>query len=139
MVNTLNSLLLGSMPRYQITSASINYYKNETRASFYPIKFLYTVNLTTLLLYQLRLKVNCLVILFYNINFSNSLCNGMCLIILSITFRLLRCLILRLQYYSVIMQFLYMLLYTLSSINSVKFTCYQFPIKLTFVIIINKT
>jgi ATP-dependent DNA helicase PIF1 len=137
-VNALNSLLLASMPRRQITSTSINHYKDETGASSYPIKFLYTVNLTTLLPYQLYLKVGCPIIFLYNINPSNSLCNKTCLVVLSITPRLLRYSILKSQYHSTIIQLPYIPLHTLSSTDSIKFICYQFPVKLTFTIIINK-
>jgi len=62
--------------------------------------------------------------LFYNINFNNGLYNGIRLIVLSITLRLLKCSILRSQRYSAIMQLLHMPLHTLSSINGIKFTCY---------------
>jgi ATP-dependent DNA helicase PIF1 len=95
-VNALNGLLLASMPRHQITSASINYYKDETGASSYPIKFLHTINLTALPPHQLHLKVGYPVILLYNINPSNGLCNRTRLIVLFITPRLLKCSILRL-------------------------------------------
>ena len=137
-VNALNSLLLASMPGCQITSTSIDYYKDKTRASFYPIKFLYTINLTTLLLYQLYLKASCPIILLYNINPSNGLYNRIYLVVLSIIPRLLKYLILKIYCYSTIIQLPCMLLYTLSSTNSIKFTCYQFPIKLAFTITINK-
>ena len=137
-VNALNSLLLTSMPRHQITSTSINYYKDETGASSYPIKFLYTVNLATLLPHQLHLKVSYPVILLYNINLSNSLYNKTRLVVLSVTLRLLRYSILKSQHYSTIVQLPYILLYTLSSTNGIKFTHHQFPIKLVFAITINK-
>ena len=137
-VNTLNSLLLASMPRCQVTSASIDYYKDKIGVSFYPIKFLYTINLAALLLYQLYLKVSYPIIFLYNINPSNGLYNRIHLVVLSVTFRLLRYLILKLQYYSTIIQLRYIPLHTLSSINSIKFIYYQFPIKLIFVITINK-
>ena len=77
--------------------------------------------------------------LFYNINPSNNLYNRTHLIILSITPRLLKCLIFKLQRHSAIVQLSYILLYTLSSTNNIKFIYHQFPIKFIFIIIINKT
>jgi len=76
--------------------------------------------------------------LLYNINPSNSLYNKTRLVVLSITPKLLKYLILRSQRHSVIVQLPHIPLHTPNSTNSIKFTYYQFPVKLIFTITINK-
>ena len=137
-INKVNIQLLQLIPREETISYLVNYYKNIDNISNFPIKFLYIVTITILLLYTLYLKPSYLVILLRNLNLSNGLYNRTQLVILSISYKLLYYLILRIYYYREVIQLPYIPLKALSTNIGVKFTCRQFPIKLTFIIIINK-
>ena len=137
-INEVNTLLLQSIPREETILYLVNYYKDIDNVSNFPIEFLYTINLTTLLPYALRLKPSYLVILLRNLNPTNSLYNRTQLIMLLASRKFLRYSILRTRPYSKIMQLPRIPLKTLSVNIDVKFTRQQFPIKLAFIITINK-
>src|SRR5205085_5703729 len=110
------------MPREETILYLVNYYKDIDNVSNFPIEFLYTINLTALLLYALRLKPSYLVMLLRNLNPTNSLYNRTRLIILLASRKLLRCSILRTRRYSKIVQLLRIPLKTLSVNAGIKFT-----------------
>src|SRR4051794_24184622 len=116
------------MPREETILYLVNYYKDIDNVSNFPIEFLYTINLTALLPHVLHLKPRCLVMLLQNLNLSNSLYNRTRLIIVSASYKLLRCSILGTRRYSKIIQLLRIPLNTLSVNAGVKFTRQQFPI-----------
>ena len=120
-INKVNTQLLQVIPREETISYLVNYYKNIDNISNFPIEFLYIVTITILLLYTLYLKPSYLVILLRNLDLSNGLYNRTQLVILSIFYKLLRYLILRIYRYREVIQLPYIPLKALSTNIGVKF------------------
>lgn len=137
-VEFINTLLLISIPSTKQILYLANFYKNSNTAALFSIKFLHTITILALPLYQLCLKIGCPVILLRNLNLDNGFCNSTHLLVESVFFKLLRCFIFRTRRYSSVVQLFRIPLPAPELDTSVTFTRLQFPVKLAFIIIINK-
>ena len=137
-MESINNLLLASMPGTQQVLYSADYCKDPDAAASFPVEFLHTITIPVLPPHQLYLKIGCLVILLRNLDPDNSLCNGTRLLVESVSSRLLRCSILGTRRHGSIVQLPRIPLPAPELDTGVAFTRLQFPVKLAFAMTINK-
>ena len=74
-INKLNEQLLASINDEVFTLYNIDKMMNEKNAKIYIIEYLNIINLSNLSLYELKLKIDVIVILLYNLSSFIELCN----------------------------------------------------------------
>ena len=88
--------------------------------------------------HELRLRVNCVIMLIRNLSINEGLCNGTRLLILELSNNLLRCKILTVDKTKEIIYLNRITLYCKNT-NPFTFNRRQFPVKLAFAMTINKS
>jgi hypothetical protein len=137
-VESINDLLLASMPGTQQVSCSADCCKDPDAAASFPVEFLHTISIPALPPHRLCLKIGCPVILLRNLDPDNGLCNGTRLLVESVSSKLLRCSILGTRRHGSMVQLPRIPLPAPESDAGVAFTRLQFPVKLAFAMTINK-
>jgi hypothetical protein len=135
-VAATNALLLNAMPGAAYAHASVDSSDAEN-SQLYPDELLHSLNPPELPPHDLRLKVGAPVILLRNLDAGNGLCNGTRLRVEHISPRVLRCSILGTPRHGTIVQ-LPRIPLSSSGTDEIRFTRRQFPVKLAFVMTINK-
>ncbi|XP_051163765.1 ATP-dependent DNA helicase pif1-like [Leptopilina boulardi] len=120
---------------------SIDTVENNDSNSFNEIilpEYLNSLSPPSLLLHELRLRVNSIIMLIRNLRINKGLCNGTRLLVLELTDNLLRCKILTGDKFGDIVFINRITLYC-ENVNPFTFKRRQFPVKLAFAMTINKS
>jgi hypothetical protein len=136
-VDDLNQRVLNKFPGIQSIHHSADKVSGE-HSNLYPIEFLNSINGSGLPLAHLALKPGCPLILLWNIDPSNGLCNGTCMVLSNIRPRVLKCRILGGS--NAGKEVFIPRINTYPSENiPIDISCHQFPVCLAFVMTINKS
>jgi len=138
-VDNLNVQLLASMPGEALISYSADRIVDQEDAEDYASEYLNTINLSSLPLHLLKLKVGAAVILLRNLSPSTGMCNGTRLRVVQISQRVIECEILAGKHAGN-MVFIPRIPLASSSTSDLPFDFQrtQFPLRLAFAMTINK-
>src|SRR5437773_4547850 len=138
-VDHLNDQLLASMNGHIFTSYSADKVVDEENVETYATEYLNTINLSNLPPHELKLKIGATVILLRNLSPSTGLCNGTRLRVARISQRVVECEILGGKYAGNMVMIPRIPLSPSSTADlPFEFRRTQFPLRLAFVMTINK-
>ena len=139
-IDNLNEQLLASMNDEFFTSYNADKMMDDKNAKTYTTEYLNTVNLSNLPPHKLKLKIDASVILLRNLSPSIELCNGTRLRVVHINQRIVEYEIFEDKYAGNMVMIPRIPLSPSSTMNlSFDFRRTQFPLRLAFAMIINKT
>ena len=136
-VDLLNQLILDSFPGEESVLMGVDKVDKDT-SHVYPTEFLNSLNASGLPLACLTVKPGCPLMLLCNIDPSNGLCNGTRMVLLEVRQMVLRCHILGGDHASKVVFIPRMTLEPSSEALPIDLTRRQFPVRLAFVMTINK-
>ena len=111
---------------------------NSTFNEAIPPEYLNTLTPKSLPPHELRLRVNCIIMLIRNLSISEGLCNGKRLLVLEMSDNLLKCEILTGDKKGTVVFINRITLYSSENDSPILFKRRQFPVKLAFAMTINK-
>jgi hypothetical protein len=136
-VDHLNQMILDRFPGEQTILMGVDKVNKDT-SHVYPAEFLNSLNASGLPLARLTVKPGCPLMLLRNIDPANGLCNGTRMILLDVRPMVLRCRILGGKHADKVVFIPRMTLEPSSESLPIELTRRQFPVRLAFVMTINK-
>ena len=111
---------------------------NSDNSHIYPVEFLNSLNASGLPLAHIVLKPGCPLMLLHDLDPSNGLCNGMCMVLVEVRTMVLRCCILGGDNAGKVVFIPRMTLEPSAESLPIELSCCQFPVHLAFAMTINK-
>jgi hypothetical protein len=137
-VDHLNQMILNTFPGELTVLISADKV-NSCNSNEYPTEFLHSLKASGLPLSHLALKPGSPLMLLHDIDPSNSLCNGTWMVLLDIRPRVLKCCILGGDHAGKVAFIPRITLQPSDDNLPISLSCHQFPLRLTFVMTINKS